>query len=247
MEKHFPLAVFSFFSKKSRPKSFPFGTDIHSHLIPGLDDGVKSNEEAAAVIRKLLDLGFTKFITTPHINHSYNNTPATIVNGLASLREFLAGSNMQVDIEAAAEYYLDDTVLTALEQKQPLLTFGKDHLLFETNFLSEPLFMKDFIFRAITQGYRPLLAHPERYAYFTLAKAEEYRSRGALLQVNLLSLSGFYSVPVQKMAEKMIDKGWVDFLGSDCHNMIHATELESVFSSRHFKKALDLDLLNKRL
>jgi protein-tyrosine phosphatase len=247
VEKHFPLAVFSFFSKKSRPKSFPFGTDIHSHLIPGIDDGVKTNDEAAAVIRKLTDLGFTKFITTPHINHAYKNTPAIILNGLANLREFLASSGMQVEIAAAAEYYLDDNVLDALEQKQPLLTFGKDHLLFETNFLSEPLFMKDFIFKAITQGYRPLLAHPERYAYFTLAKAEEYRSRGALLQVNLLSLSGFYSAPVQKMAEKLIDKGWVDFLGSDCHNMIHATELESVFSSRHFKKVLDLDLLNKRL
>jgi protein-tyrosine phosphatase len=152
-----------------------------------------------------------------------------------------------VQIEAAAEYNLDESVLRALDEKQPLLTFGKDHLLFETNFLSEPLFMKDFIFKAITQGYRPLLAHPERYAYFTMEKAEEYRSRGALLQVNLLSLAGFYSVPVQKMAEKLVDKGWVDFLGSDCHNMIHASALESVFASRHFKKALDLDLLNKRL
>lgn len=247
MEEYFPLAVFSFFSKKNRPKSFPFGTDIHSHLLPGLDDGVKSNEEAATVIRKLMDLGFSKFITTPHINHSYSNNPSIILNGLASLREFLAGCGVDVPIEAAAEYYLDDMVMTALEEKQPLLTFGKDHLLFETNFLSEPIFMKDFIFKAITQGYRPLLAHPERYAYFTMAKAEEYRSRGALLQVNLLSLSGFYSVPVRKMAEKLIDKGWVDFLGSDCHNMFHATALESVFLSRHFKKAIDLDLLNKRL
>ena len=239
--------MFSFFSKKSRPTSFPFGTDIHSHLLPGLDDGVKSNEEAAAVIRKLMDLGFSKFITTPHINHTYANNPSIILNQLANLREFLASSGMPVQIEAAAEYNLDESVLRALDEKQPLLTFGKDHLLFETNFLSEPLFMKDFIFKAITQGYRPLLAHPERYAYFTMEKAEEYRSRGALLQVNLLSLAGFYSVPVQKMAEKLIDKGWVDFLGSDCHNMIHASALESVFASRHFKKALDLDLLNKRL
>lgn len=239
--------MFSFFATRSRLKSFPFRTDIHSHLLAGLDDGVKSNEEALTVIRKLMSLGFTKLITTPHINDVYPNDEAGIRSALARLQEFLKAEGLDVEIEAAAEYYLDESVMSALDKKETFLTFGKGHLLFETNFLSEPFIMKDFIFKAISQGYRPLLAHPERYPYLTMAKAEEYRNRGALFQINLLSLSGFYSKPVQKMAEKLIEKGWVDFLGSDCHNMMHATALESVLSSRHFKKALDLDLLNKRL
>ncbi len=239
--------MFSFFSKRSRPKSFPFGTDIHSHLLPGLDDGVKTNEEAAEVIRKLMSLGFTKLITTPHISDIYKNNADGIRQALASLQEYLRGVGINIQIEAAAEYYLDETVMAALDEGRELLTFGKDHLLFETNFLSEPFFMKDFIFKAISNGYRPLLAHPERYSYLTMEKAEEYRGRGTLFQLNMLSLSGFYSKPVQKMAGKLIEKGWVDFLGSDCHNIAHAALLEDVLASRPFKKALDLDLLNKRL
>jgi protein-tyrosine phosphatase len=239
--------VFSFFSKRSRPTAFPFGTDIHSHLIPGIDDGVKTNEDAAAVIRRMMSLGFKRFVTTPHINDVYRNNPAHIKKSLDGLRTYLSSIGMEVEIEAAAEYYLDETVMTALNEQQPLMTFGKDHLLFETNYLSEPFFLKDFLFKAISGGYRPLLAHPERYQYLTLDKAEEYRSRGALFQVNLLSLIGFYSKPVQKMAEKLIDNGMVDFLGSDCHNQIQADALEKVLASRAFKKAIALDLLNKRL
>lgn len=239
--------MFSFFSKRSKPTSFPFGTDVHSHLLPGIDDGVKTNDEAAAVIRKMMSVGFTRFVTTPHINDVYRNTPQRIQDALNNLRTFLPSADIQVEIEAAAEYYLDETVMAALAENQPLLTFGKGHLLFETNYLSEPFFMKDFVFKAISSGYRPLLAHPERYQYLTMDKAEEYRSRGALFQINLLSLVGFYSRPVQKMAEKLIEKGWVDFLGSDCHNMLQADVLKDVLASRPFKKALDLDLLNKRL
>jgi len=239
--------VFSFFSKRSKPTSFPFGTDIHSHLLPGIDDGVRTNEDAAAVITKLMSLGFSRFVTTPHINDVYKNTPELIRKSLASLKAFLSTTGLNADIEAAAEYYLDETVMAALEEHKPLLTFGKDHLLFETNYLSEPFFMKDFIFKAISSGYRPLLAHPERYQYMTIAKAEEYRSRGALFQVNLLSFVGYYSRPVQKMAEKLVETGCVDFLGSDCHNIMHAEALKDVLASRGFKKALDLDLLNKRL
>jgi protein-tyrosine phosphatase len=239
--------VFSLFSRKSSITSFPYGTDIHSHLLPGLDDGVKTVEEATEVIQRLMSMGFSRFITTPHINEVYMNTPDLIAGALRQLKHHLAASGINVGIEAAAEYYLNENVMKALDEKQPLLTFGKDHLLFETNFLSEPLFLKDFIFKAITQGYRPLLAHPERYVYLTIEKAEEYRTRGALFQVNLLSLAGFYSRPVQKMAELLIEKGMVDFLGSDCHNLIHANALQTLFSSRPFRKVLDLDLLNKRL
>lgn len=239
--------MFSFFSKRSKPTSFPFGTDIHSHLLPGLDDGVKTNEEAAEVITRLNSLGFNRLITTPHINDIFKNDAATIRPALTALNEYLRERGISVEIEAAAEYYLDENVMSALEKNQELLTFGKRHLLFETNFLAEPFFLKDFIFKAISNGYRPLLAHPERYAYMTIEKAEELHGRGALFQVNMLSLIGFYSKPVQKIAEALISKGLVDFLGSDCHNMVQADLLGGVLTSKALKKALDLDLLNKRL
>jgi protein-tyrosine phosphatase len=238
--------VLSFFSKRQRP-ALTYGTDLHSHLLPGLDDGVTTVDEAIAVIRKLQSLGFTRLITTPHVNDLFKNTPDSINVALGNLKPHLIEAGIDIPIEAAAEYYLDEWVMGALEREEPLLTFGSRILLFETNFLSEPYFLKDFLFKALSQGYRPLLAHPERYHYMTLEKAEDIRARGALFQINMLSLAGYYSKTIQKMAERLIEKGFVDFLGSDCHNIHHAQALEAAMSSRGFKKALDLDLLNKQL
>lgn len=239
--------MLSFFSKKQKHTTFPLGTDLHSHLLPGLDDGVVDYNEAVAVIQKLTALGFNRFVTTPHVNDLFRNTPSIIREALNGLRTHLAKVGITASIEAAAEYYLDESVMTALEREEPLLTFGQKYLLFETNFLSEPFFINEFLFKALSKGYKPILAHPERYQYMTLEKAEDLRTRGALFQINLLSLSGYYSRPIQKMAERLIEKGSIDFLGSDCHNLHHAGALEAVLSSRGFKKALDLELLNRHL
>jgi len=110
--------------------------------------------------------------------------------------------------------------------------------------ISEPLQLKEFIFSLTTQGYKPILAHPERYQYMTLEKADDLRNRGVLLQINLLSLAGYYGPPMQKLAEKLIDHGWVDILGTDCHNLDHAHLLRKVQQTRSYRKALDLPLLN---
>jgi protein-tyrosine phosphatase len=239
--------VFPFFSKKSKPHRFPFRTDIHSHLLPGIDDGVATVEESEQVIRHLMSMGFEGFVTTPHINEIFRNSPATIHESFARLRAHLESKGLNVPIQVAAEYYLDEHVMATLQKEEPFLTFGTRHLLFETNFLAEPYYLKNFLFQSISQGYRPVLAHPERYQYMTMEKAEDIRGRGALFQINLLSLAGYYSRPIQKMAERLIENGWVDFLGSDCHNLLHARTLQSVLSTRGFKKALDLELLNKQL
>lgn len=239
--------MLSFFSRNRQKITVPYGTDIHSHLLPGIDDGVATVEDAVVVIRRLNELGFTRFVTTPHINDIFKNTPERIHTALDTLRTHLSNVGMSTPIEAAAEYYLDESVMNAIGKEEPFLTFGSRYLLFETNFLSEPYFLKEFLFKALSQGYRPLLAHPERYHYMTMEKVEDLRARGTLFQINMLSLSGYYSRPIQKMAERLIEKGWVDFLGTDCHNIHHATSLEAVLSSRGFKKALDLNLLNKSL
>ena len=119
--------------------------------------------------------------------------------------------------------------------------------LFETNFFSEPLHLNEFIFNAITHGYKPVLAHPERYQYMTLQKAEELRDRGVLFQLNIPSMVGFYGKPVERMAAKLIDAGWIDLLGSDCHNLIQFQALEAALKNKHFKKALNFPLLNNLL
>ena len=229
------------------PKLF---TDIHSHLLPGIDDGVKSLQEAEEIILQFQELGYHKVITTPHIMQDhFRNTAEIILGKLKDVRDHLIDRNIAMEIDAAAEYYLDEHLIDLLERNKPLLTFGSNYLLFETNFLSEPLNLKEFIFLATTKGYKPVLAHPERYAYLlgNIHKVQDLVDRGVLLQLNIGSLTGHYSKPIQNFAFKLIDKGTIHLLGSDCHNFHHVQLIQKAQRSRYFKKALTLPLLNNTL
>ena len=240
--------MFSLFNKKTEVSKTPLKVDIHSHLLAGLDDGVKSLEEAKEVIKDLAEMGFEKLITTPHImNDTYRNDAKGIQNGLVELQQHLAKNSINIKLQAAAEYYLDEFLYARIINKQPLLTFGEKYLLFETNFISEPLQMKEFIFQASSQGYRLVLAHPERYGYLTMDKAEDLRNRGVFFQLNSLSIGGMYSKSVQKMALQLIDKGGVDFLGSDCHNAVQSKMLKALQKNKHYQRACSLSLLNNTL
>ena len=195
--------------------------DIHSHLLPGLDDGVQSYEESEDIILHFQKMGYRKLITSPHVmSDTYKNTTERILARLAKLQTYLKNQEIEVEIQAAAEYYLDEQVFKMVEKIRRCLTFGKNYLLFETNFLNEPFNMKEFIFLATTKGYKPVLAHPERYAYLqnNLDKAKDLLDRGVLFQINISSITGYYSKIVQTTANKLIDKGWVHLLGSDCHH-----------------------------
>jgi protein-tyrosine phosphatase len=243
--------VFDWLKKRTEtPAKNALLADIHSHLIPAIDDGSQTFEDSLALIKKFRDLGYTKLITTPHVmSDTYQNTSAGILEGLNRLNIFLKENDIDITVEAAAEYYLDESLMNMLNKSEPLLTFGKKYLLFETNFLSEPFNLKEFIFLASSAGYRPVLAHPERYMYLQSAmdKAEDLINRGVLFQVNISSLTGYYSKVVQTAANKLIDKGWVHFLGSDCHHMKHLEQVEAARRVKYFQKALTLPLLNNSL
>jgi protein-tyrosine phosphatase len=240
--------VFSFFQKSKALAQYPIVADMHSHLLAGLDDGVKNWDEAEEIIINFLELGFKKIITTPHImSDTYQNGPDGINAKLMELKQFLLERKISIDVQAAAEYYLDEVMYNKIIEKEPLLTFGNKYLLFETNFFGEPYQLKDFIFQATTQGYRLIMAHPERYSYMTMAKAEDLRDRGILFQVNTLSIDGFYNPAIQKIAYQLIDKGWVDFLGSDCHSSLQVEALRKALGNRYVRKALSLPLLNNSL
>jgi tyrosine-protein phosphatase YwqE len=240
--------VFSFLKKQPEPNTTPLKVDIHSHLLSNLDDGVTSLQEAEEIILKFAEMGYTKAITTPHImSDTYRNEPHQIREKLRELNDHLQSRNISVTVEAAAEYYLDEVLLEMLNEGAEFLTFGSRYLLFETNYLTEPYLLNDFIFKLTVNGYKPVLAHPERYHYMTMEKAEDLRNRGVLLQVNTLSIIGYYSKSVQRLAEKLIDQGWVDLLGSDCHHIKHANILAEANRHKYYQKALALPLLNNTL
>ena len=242
--------MFNWFKKNNRENLPTLTLDMHSHLLPGLDDGVATLEDAEQIILSLIELGYRRIITTPHVmSDAYRNTPEIILDKLEILRKHLQERNIEINISAAAEYYLDEALFKMVETQQPLLTFGQKYLLFETNFLTEPFNLKEFIFLATTKGYKLVLAHPERYLYLqnNLPKVQDLLDRGVLMQMNISSLTGYYSRPVQQMAFKLVDRGMIHWLGSDCHHLQHIKLIEQARDLRYFRKALTLPLMNNTL
>lgn len=218
--------------------------DFHSHLIPNIDDGSKSMEESIQMLKTFKKLGYQKVITTPHVmSDFYKNESATILDGRDQIRKQLKELKIDIEFEAAAEYYLDESLEDKIAQGD-ILTFGDKYVLFELPFFSEPPNLSQIIFQFQTNGYKPILAHPERYGFWykDFEKYRELKDKGVLLQLNILSLIGHYSPETQKISEKLIKEDLISFLGSDCHNYHH---LELIEIARR-KKSLH-DLMNSGL
>lgn len=238
--------LFDFF--KSKPHFLEI--DVHSHLLAGIDDGVKTWDESISIIKELKLLGYQKLITTPHIIHNYYaNTPEIIRSKLGELQELVKKENINITIEAAAEYYIDEHFFDYVKEKKELLTFGDQHVLVETGFMNKPAFLNDLFFELQSQGYRPILAHPERYIYLQndFSIIEELSSLGVLLQINANSLIGYYSKSAKLLSEKLIKEKLIHFIGSDIHNHKHLKFYKKALKSKYFEKCRQQDLLNNSL
>ncbi len=235
--------------KKMHPASLAqLEVDFHSHLIPGIDDGSKSMDESIQMIRKFKEFGYSKLITTPHImSDFYKNTPEIILDGLEQLKVELKRNNVTIEIEAAAEYYLDEFFEEKIKSKS-VLSFGSNYVLFELPFIAEPPNLTSTIFEMQTNGYKPILAHPERYGFWynSFEKYHEMKDKGVFLQLNILSLIGHYSPETRKIAERLIDEDLISFLGSDCHNPHHQELMEEALTKKYLHKLLDSGLLKNR-
>ena len=197
--------------------------DLHSHLIPGIDDGSPDMDTSIQLLKEFIDLGFKKVITSPHImSDGFKNTAEIILSGLDDVREEIKSQGLEIEIEAAAEYYLDQEVRNLLNEDK-LMTFGDNYVLFELSFMSPPPFLDDFIFELQLKGLKPVLAHPERYPFWhqTFDKYRQLHDKGVILQLNMNSLTGHYSPMVKKIAYQLIDEKMIGFIGSDCHHIGH--------------------------
>jgi len=244
-------SIFNIFRKKEEPLAGynDLLVDMHSHLIPGIDDGAKSIEDSITLIKELKALGFKKLITTPHIMSDYfRNTPEIILSGLEKVREAVREEGIEMELEAAAEYYIDDGFVKKMENEK-LLTFGDNYLLFEISYINCPDNIEDIIFRMMVLGYKPVMAHPERYPfwYANFQQYQKFRDHGVILQVNTNSLSGYYGYEARKTAEKLIDSELVEFLGTDCHHLKHIEGLKRGLKEKTLKKIMGMNLLNKHL
>lgn len=180
----------------------------------------------------------------------FRNTPETIHGGLRKLKRAVSEAGISIELEAAAEYYLDEIFFEKVEKNEPLLNFGSNKMvLVETGFISKPHILLETFFQMEMAGYQPVFAHPERYIYLHQESTtlEELADRNIPFQLNLLSLTGYYSKAVKKFAEKLIDRDLVRLAGTDCHNEKYLDALERLPQEKYFNKLRDLDLWNQNL
>lgn len=236
--------MFSFFEKKHFLADYLSGfVDIHNHILPGIDDGAATVEDSLDLLSHFEKLGITKFIATPHVmNDYYPNSPQTIYTALMKLQQRLSEEGKDyIQIKAAAEYMMDQTFLELLE-KENLLCLQENLVLVEMSYFQAPINLNEILFHLQTQQYKPVLAHPERYAYFhskTLTKYKDLKSRGCLFQLNALSLVGHYGKNMRGISFRLLEEGMIDVLGTDTHQMRH---LEKLSAAKISKNQLELVL-----
>lgn len=206
--------------------------DIHNHILPGIDDGAKTKEDAIVLLNNMKALGVKEFIPTPHVMQDfYPNTDESIGMAYNSLLEALPTTLQSgISINPAAEYMIDDHFETLLKEGH-LFTLKSNYVLVEISYYSPPINLEAILFKMQTQGYKPVLAHPERYVFYHNKKDyyKKLKKLGCLFQLNLLSLSDHYGKHVEQTAHYLLNEHLVDFVGSDVHNEGHVKKLSELF------------------
>ena len=211
--------------------------DIHSHIIPGIDDGAKNINESKKIIAELKKLGFSKIYCTPHTFPGlYDNTKETILEGYNSLNKV----DNNINFLCASEYLIDDYLFDLIKENK-VLTLKENYILLEMSYIAPPINLHEILFKLIQENFKPIIAHPERYFFYEkkFGMYEKLKNIGCLFQVNLLSSTGFYGKYCLNTLDKLLENDLVDFVGSDIHNFNQLNEFnkrikiknEKIFSS----------------
>lgn len=245
--------MFGLFKKKEGKKEITFdysslAVDMHSHVLPGIDDGAQTPEESIFLIKKMMALGITKVIATPHIMIDYyRNTRETINGALDILKAELKKEEIDIIVEAAAEHYFDETFEERVEAEN-LMTMGDNYVLFEFSFINQPPNTVSVVQKLKDLKYKPILAHPERYPYMDLEQFKRLHDWGVFFQINTGSIAGYYGKEAKKIAETLIDNDLVDFVSSDMHHPRHADAFKHALKMPYMEKLLfDYPLKNTLL
>lgn len=217
------------------------GVDMHSHLIPSIDDGSKSMDDSVYMLRQLEALGYRKIITSPHVvSDGYNNSSETILAGRDKVRQAIVDNNINLEFDAIAEYYADEVFSQRIADKD-LLTFGNNFVLVELSYLNKPNNAGEIFYKLQVAGYRIMLAHPERYPYYHEKSFESYtalKDRNVYFQINIMSLLGKYGNDARAAAERMIDNGMVDMVGLDLHQPRQLDAIKECLKLKYLSKII---------
>ena len=203
--------------------------DQHSHILYGLDDGVKTQEYSLAILRWLEEQGVSEVWFTPHVMEDVPNTTEAIRARFEELKAVYDGG---LKLNLAAEYMID-TVFEERLARRDLLEHGSEVVLVETSAIAPPINLWSVLEQVFKSGYRPLIAHPERYRYMDQGDYRELHNMGCFLQLNLPSIVGFYGESVRQRAQYLLDKGWYRMVGSDCHRF---RAIQAQYAAKELKK-----------
>lgn len=229
-----------------------FGTDIHCHVLPGVDDGAQTIEKAIELVDWLAEHGVSRIIASPHVaEDKFPNTQERLDQALGELNDALKASGRDIEVERSAEFRIDDFSLTQIGTGA-VRSIPGNYLLVENSFIQEPFNLDNTLFQLKVDGYKLILAHPERYMYYHTNRRRygELHTNGTYFQINLLSLAGHYGKEVKRMAEWLIEKNLVDFIGTDIHRTEHLQALDRYLTSRDYarhRRLLSPHLLNHTL
>lgn len=212
--------------------------DIHAHWLPGVDDGAQTEKEALALVKGLTELGYRKLIATPHIKESCPNTPKNLRRVFEYFKKSVKKAGIEVELGLGAEYMLDEGFASHLASGDLLTVHGK-YLLVELNPQQVQILpaLQKTLFDIKVKGYQPILAHPERYAYYcdNWHTMEGLKETGLLFQGNALAVSGLEGKELAKRARKILDQGWYEFIGTDIHTAAHLQHLNKANFSQKFR------------
>jgi len=225
--------------------------DIHSHLLADIDDGSKSIEDSIDMISRLKGLGYEKLIITPHtMSDVYPNTKSDILKKFELLQNRIESKNISIKLDISSEYYLDENFLNILNSDE-IIPINNKYILIETSYVNKPIDFEEIIFSIKLKGLIPILAHPERYRYIQELDNEYLRMKelGILFQININSLAGYYGKDAYSKVSFLINKGLVDFIGSDTHHIKHINILDKTIKNKKlWKKIFNKNIiLNERL
>ena len=233
--------MFTFFKSKPTLKDLipDHHIDIHSHLLPGIDDGARTFADTLRLTKALQEIGVTQFITTPHIiQHVWDNTQEQILDKKSDTVLELQKNNITIPFHAAAEYLMDDQFVQ-LFQSHNLLTLKDNYVLVEMSYINPPIQLYSILFDLQVAGYIPVLAHPERYLFYhnNFNEYQKLKRAGCIFQLNLLAVVGYYGVGITKIAEQLLQKGMYTYVGSDVH---HDNHIEAFKQKINLKDSMPL-------
>lgn len=230
--------MFDFFHRKKQDVKLFYSTDVHSHILPGVDHGSHDVEQSLAMLQAELDMGINRVMCTSHVTaETFENTIESLTAAGKVLQEAIDKEQMPVEIHPSAEYRLDEYWNREYAAGHVLPMPG-NYVLIENSFIQELIEIDDMMFDLQVKGYRPILAHPERYPYY-YHRHERYQklhSSGVKFQVNLLSLAGYFGSGAREAAMWLVNNNLVDMLGSDMHNLDHASVIKDYLNSKDWRK-----------